>query len=52
MLLDAGLPRYNTPLRYLDSTTKSLYGQTVVNQYLHKISMQQEEDKFQKKYLS
>ena len=34
-LLDAGLPRYNTPSRYLDSTTKSPYGRTVVNQYLH-----------------
>ena len=33
--MDAGLPRYNTPSRYLDSTTKSPYGRTVVNQYLH-----------------
>ena len=35
--MDAGLPRYNTPSRYLDSTTKSPYGRTVVNQYLHRI---------------
>ena len=35
--MDAGLPRYNTPSRYLDSTTKSSYGRTVVNQYLHRI---------------
>ena len=36
-MLDTGLPRYNTPSRYLDSTTKSPYGRTVVNQYLHRI---------------
>ena len=35
--MDAGLPRDNTPSRYLDSTTKSPYGRTVVNQYLHRI---------------
>ena len=35
--MDAGLPRYNTLSRYLDSTTKSPYGRTVVNQYLHRI---------------
>ena len=35
--MDAGLPRYNTPSRYLDSITKSPYGRTVVNQYLHRI---------------
>ena len=35
--MDAGLPRYNTPSRYLDNTTKSPYGRTVINQYLHKI---------------
>ena len=36
-LLDAGLSRYNTPSRYLDSTIKSPYGRTVVNQYFHRI---------------
>ena len=36
-LLDAGPPNYNTPSRYLDSTTKSPYDQTVVNQYIHRI---------------
>ena len=51
-LLDAGLSRYNTPSWYLDSTTKSPYGRTVVNQYLHRISIQQDEDKFQGEYLS
>ena len=35
--MDACLPRYNTPSRYLDSTIKSPYGRTVVNQYLHRI---------------
>ena len=36
-LLDTGLPRYNTPSRYLDSTIKSPYGRTIVKQYLHRI---------------
>jgi len=35
-LLDAGLSRYNTLSRYLDSTTKSPYSRIVVNQYLHR----------------
>ena len=35
-MLDAGLSRYNTPSRYLDSTTKSPYSRTLVNQYLHR----------------
>ena len=35
--MDAGLLRYNTPSRYLDSTTKTPYGRTEVNQYLHRI---------------
>ena len=45
-IIDAGLPRYNTPSRYLDSTTKSPYGRTVVNQYLHRIVEAADKDKF------
>ena len=45
-LLDAGLARYNTPSRYFYSTTKSPYGQIIVNQYLHRNSIQLDEDKF------
>ena len=50
-LLDAGLPKYNTPSRYLDSTIKLSYGRIVINQYIHRISMQQDEEKFQGEYL-